>query len=41
VKGDGLRVTDAATVVADGPRGDIAVMPKPSDHWVVVAKVSF
>jgi exodeoxyribonuclease III len=41
VKGDGVRVTDAAIVGEDGPRSDIVVMPWPSDHRAVVAEVEF
>ena len=41
VKGDGLRVTDAAIVGEDGPRSDIVVTPWPSDHRAVVAEIEF
>ena len=39
VKGDGVKVTEAAIVGEDGPRTDIKVMPWPSDHRAVVATV--
>lgn len=41
VRGEGVRVTDAAIVGEDGPRSDIVVMPWPSDHRAVVAEVEF
>ncbi len=41
VRGEGLRVTEAAIVGEDGPRSDIVVMPWPSDHRAVVAEVEF
>jgi endonuclease/exonuclease/phosphatase family metal-dependent hydrolase len=41
VRGEGIRVTDAAIVGEDGPRSDIAVMPWPSDHRAVVAEIEF
>jgi exonuclease III len=41
VRGEGVRVTDAAIVGEDGPRSDIAVMPWPSDHRAVVAEIDF
>jgi endonuclease/exonuclease/phosphatase family metal-dependent hydrolase len=41
VRGEGVRVTDAAIVGEDGPRSDIAVMPWPSDHRAVVAEINF
>jgi exonuclease III len=41
VRGEGVRVTDAAIVGEDGPRSDIAVMPWPSDHRAVVAEIEF
>jgi exonuclease III len=41
VKGEGVRVTDAAIVGEDGPRSDIVVMPWPSDHRAVVAEIDF
>lgn len=41
VRGEGLRVTDAAIVGEDGPRSDIVVTPWPSDHRAVVAEVEF
>ncbi|MGQ0563795.1 MAG: endonuclease/exonuclease/phosphatase family protein [Gemmobacter sp.] len=39
VRGQGVRVTEAAIVGEDGPRSDIVVMPWPSDHRAVVAAV--
>lgn len=41
VRGDAVRVTDAAIVGEDGPRSDIKVMPWPSDHRAVVAEIEF
>jgi exonuclease III len=41
VRGEGVRVTDAAIVGEDGPRSDIVVMPWPSDHRAVVAEIDF
>jgi exonuclease III len=40
VRGQGVKVTEAAIVGEDGPRTDIAVMPWPSDHRAVVASVT-
>lgn len=40
VRGEGVRVTDAAILGEDGPRSDIVVTPWPSDHRAVVATVT-
>jgi exodeoxyribonuclease-3 len=41
VRGEGVKVTDAAIVGEDGPRSDIVVTPWPSDHRAVVAEITF
>lgn len=41
IRGEGVKVTDAAIVGEDGPRSDIVVMPWPSDHRAVVAEITF
>ena len=41
VRGEGVRVKEAAIVGEDGPRSDIVVTPWPSDHRAVVAEVEF
>ncbi|WP_333816130.1 endonuclease/exonuclease/phosphatase family protein [Tabrizicola sp.] len=41
VRGEDVRVKEAAIVGEDGPRSDIVVTPWPSDHRAVVAEVEF